>query len=145
MHNYIKSLKELLFFNDSMFGYSVEENDSFFLELLFVNNDQVEDFFSCMKKDIRKLLIDSFGEKYVEEYIRYILYTMFDFSKVEQVKYSNSTCKLYSVIRIKDKLFKVDYEYRNHEFLNTDNLLSSLKEVSEKQKVIDYYEGVSES
>ena len=98
-----------------------------------------------MREDVKKLLINSFGEKYVEDYIKNVLYTLFDFSKVEQITHSNSSCKLYRVIRIKDKLFKVDYEYRSPEGLNTDNLLSSLKEVSKKQKVIDYYEGVSES
>lgn len=125
--------------------YTIEEKNKFFLQLLFIENSQIKDFFHYMKKDIKKLLIDSFGEKYVEDYIKHVLYTMFDFSKIEQIIHYNSSCKLYTVIRIKDKLFKVEYEYRSHEGLNTDNILNSLKEVTKKQKVIDYYEGVSES
>jgi hypothetical protein len=52
---------------------------------------------------------------------------------------------LYTVIRLKDKLFKVDYSYRSHEGLDTGDILNNLKEVNKKEKVITYYEGVQKS
>lgn len=89
----------------------IEANDLLFLETLFIENYPIQDFSVYMKEDVKKLLVDSFGKDYLEVYIRDVLYNKFGFSKVEQISNNNSSCDLYTVIRLKDKLFKVDYSY----------------------------------
>ena len=145
MHNYFKCLKTLLFFNSNMHHNDIEANDLLFLETLFIENYPVQNFSVYMKEDVKKLLVDSFGKDYLDVYIHNVLYNTFCFSKVEQISHNNSSCDLYTVIRLKDKLFKVDYSYRSHEGLNTGDILNNLKEVNKKENVIAYYEGVQKS
>lgn len=141
MHNYFKLLKKLLFFKTDK---DIEGNDLLFLEVIFTENDPVYFLFHYMEEDIKNLLINTFGENYVFEYSKTLYNIVLIYSKIEQITHFDTSCNLYSVIQIKDKLFKVEYYYRSHEGLYTDSLLSSLKEVTKKQRVIDYYESVSQ-